>query len=117
MSDNFVTFTMRTAEGGDEEVTLKPIYKAARGISKHFGGYMPAIDAVSKLDPAALEVVIAFGADIPPSVQKNLKLPERIYETGIAKVAAPCIEFLTILMNGGKRPDEETEGGDTEGEA
>lgn len=117
MSDNFVTFTMKTAEGGEEEITLKPIYKAARGISKHFGGYMPAIDAVGKLDPSAIEVVIAFGADIPPSVQKSVKLPERIYETGVAKVAAPCVEFLTILMNGGQRPGEEEEATSTEGEA
>lgn len=118
MTDNFVTFTMSTAEGGEEVVTLKPFYKAARGISKHFGGYMPAIDAVSKLNPDAIEVVIAFGADIPPSVQKTVKLPERIYETGVAKVAAPCVEFLSILMNGGKRLTEDAEEATgTEGEA
>lgn len=107
-----VTFTL-----GDEEVTLKPTFLAATRIPKAFGGYMPAIDAISKLDPNAMEVVVAHGMGLTPHGQKQMNLPERIYQTGYPLVAAPCIEFLTILMNGGKKPTETEEATGTEGEA
>lgn len=107
-----------TFELGGEEVTLKPTFLAASRIPKAFGGYMPAIDAISKLDMSAMEVVIAHGMGLTPHGQKQLNIPEKIYQSGIAKVAAPCVEFLTILMNGGKRPSDETEEAkSTEGEA
>lgn len=107
-----------TFELGGEEVTLKPTFLAASRIPKVFGGYMPAIEAISKLDPNAMEVVIAHGMGLTPHGQKQFNIPEKIYGTGFAKVAAPCIEFLTILMNGGKRPTEDTEDAKaTEGEA
>ena len=102
MSDNFVTFDL-----AGEEVTLKPTFLAASRIPKAFNGYMPAIDSVSKLDPAAIETILAFGMGLTAHGQKQMNLPEKIYETGYPKVAAPCIEFLTILMNGGKRVNEE----------
>lgn len=111
MSDNV------TIELGGETVELKPTYGAATRIPKHFGGYMPAIDAVSKLDPSALETIIAYGMDLTPAGQKKLDLPRKIYETGYPKVAAPCIEFLTILMNGGKRVSDTEEATSAEGEA
>ncbi len=112
MSD-FVTFEL-----DGEEVTLKPTFLAASRIPKVFGGYMPAIEAISKLDPGAMETVLAFGLGLTAHGQKQMNLPEKIYATGFAKVAAPCIEFLTILMNGGKRPSENTEEAtSTEGEA
>lgn len=101
MSDE-VTFTL-----GDEEVTLKPTFLAATRIPKAFGGYMPAIDAISKLDPNAMEVVIAHGMGLTPHGQKGLD--EKIYRTGCPVVAAPCLEFITILMNGGKKPEGTTE--------
>lgn len=91
-----------------ETVTLKPTFLAATRIPKQFGGYMPAIDLVSKLDPAAMQSVIAHGMGLTNHGQKGLD--DRIWRTGYAKVAAPCIEFLTVLMNGGKKPNEsETE--------
>lgn len=106
-----------TFELGGEEVTLKPTFLAASRIPKAFGGYMPAIDAISKLDPNAMETVVAFGMGLTPHGQKQLNLPEKIYETGYPKVAAPCIEFLTILMNGGKRVSDTEEATSAEGEA
>lgn len=103
---------------GDEDFELKPTYGAASKISKTYNGYMPAIEAISKLDMEAMEVVIAHGLGLTIHGQKKLDLPARIYEAGVAKVAAPCIEFLTILMNGGKRPSEDgEEAKSTEGEA
>lgn len=117
MSDNTVKLTL---VNGDEETDyeLKPTFLAASKIPKAFGGYMPAIDAVAKLDMGAIEVVVAHGMGLTAHGQKTMNLPERIYETGVAKVATPCVEFLTILMNGGKRPTEDTEEAKvTEGEA
>lgn len=109
---DIVTFNL-----AGEEVSLKPTFLAASRIPKAFGGYMPAIDAISKLEPSAMETVIAFGMGLTPHGQKQMNLPEKIYETGYPIVAAPCIEFLTILMNGGKRPSDTEEATSTEGEA
>lgn len=103
-----------TFELAGESVTLKPTFYAASRIPKHFGGYMPAIEAISKLDPNAMEVVIAHGLQLTQAGQKGLD--EKIYSTGYPKVAAPCIQFLTILMNGGKTPEETEEAKSTEGE-
>lgn len=97
-----------------ETVTLKPTFGAYTRIPKQFGGFMPAIDAVSKLNAEAIEVIVAHGMELTQHGQKGLG--EKIFRTGVAVVAAPCIEYLTILMNGGKKP-EESEGGDKSGEA
>lgn len=112
MSDNSVKLTL-----GDTEYELKPTFLAASKIPRHFGGFMPAIDAISKLDMGAMEVVISHGLGLTPHGQKTMNLPERIYEAGVAKVAAPCIEYLTILMNGGKRVEDTEEAKGTKGEA
>lgn len=104
-----------TFELDGEEVTLKPTYLAYTRIPKLYGGFVPAIEAAAKLDPSALEVVVAHGMGLTPNGQKQMNLPEKIYNTGIAKVATPCVEFLTLLMNGGKPLEEEAKS--TEGEA
>lgn len=104
-----------TLDGIDH--VMKPTYGAAKGINRHFGGLRAALEEVTKLNADAMEVIIAYGLDLTPRGQKEMKLGERIYEQGIPHCAAPCVEFLTLLMNGGKPISEDkSEGREDTGE-
>lgn len=105
-----------TIEG--EEKFLVPTYGAATRISKAYGGYMPAIQAVGNLDMEAMELVVAHGLQLTVHGQKGLG--EKIYASGMVEVAAACVKYLNILMNGGKprnESDVEAEDRESEGEA
>lgn len=101
-------------DGEDKE--LVPTYRAAMGISKSFGGYMPAIQAVSQLDMEAIEKVLAFGLQLTNHGQKGIG--EKIFKSNTPEVATACVKYINILMNGGKPVDESgPEDREEEGEA
>lgn len=86
--------------GEPETLTLKPTYRAATSINKHFGGYAAAIESVSKVDLDAFAEIIKYGVGFTPNGAKGLG--ERVWRTGSMTLAAPIVEFLSILINGGK---------------
>lgn len=45
--------------------------------------------------------VIAAGVPANPTQMKNLVVPG-VYRTGMINLIAPCIEFIGVVMNGGK---------------
>lgn len=101
---------------GGETKLLKPTFRAAKMISRKYGGYIKAIELVSNLDFDAIVYVIAQGLDLTPKGEEGLG--DKVYETGMMIVAKPVVEYLTILLNGGKRQTEtgETNGSDEKGE-
>ncbi len=87
-----------------EKVLLKPTPRAAMAISNHFTGLQGAVPRVAGHDIAAAAFIIAAGAGIKGEAAKGLN--DKVYSAGISDLAAPLIEFIVILMNGGKRPDD-----------
>lgn len=115
LNSGTVTITL-----GGEKVVLKPTPRAAMAISTHFEGLQGAVPRVAGHDIAAAAFVIAAGAGIRGEAAKGLN--DKVFTAGISNLAAPLIEFIVILMNGGKRPDdmpstEDTEDDEGNGEA
>lgn len=96
-----------------EEVVLKPTPRAAVTISNHFTGLHAAVPRIVGQDIAAMSVVIAAGAGIKGEAAKGLN--DKVYRAGLSNIAADLVEFIIILMNGGKRPDD-TDAAEDDGE-
>jgi hypothetical protein len=98
----------------DVEYSLKPTLRAAKLISKDFGGGLGAINRLSQFDFDAIVKIISAGLDLTPNGEKKFAegvgLEEAIYKTGLMELAAPCIRYTHVLLNGGKPPSDETEG-------
>jgi hypothetical protein len=97
-----------TIQIGGHDYELVPTYHAASNISRLSGGLRGAIQGVSNLDFDVIGRVVQFG--LGPKTVKDLgganKLNELIYGEGLTdgsgEFAGKCVEFLTVLSNGGK---------------
>lgn len=97
---------------GDETYTLKPTLKAMDKIQNRWpdGGLRGAISACSGLGARDLAFIVAAGAGVGSREAKDL--PEDIFAEGTVRVAAPVIEYLSLLINPTGRedgPEEEEE--------
>jgi hypothetical protein len=90
---------------GDEPFNLVPSLRAAMTVCEYFGGFLEADKRLKAFDLRAVAFVIEVG--LGKVAPKNVQ--EVIYETGIAKLLSPAIEFIGILANGGKRYVPEAE--------
>jgi len=88
------------------EYTLVPTLAAAQGVSRISGGIRGAIDAIIKLDIDVVTRIVQLG--LGPKVTKEIGpgLPDLIWQSGLTdsggELAAKCIEYLTMLSNGGR---------------
>lgn len=96
-----------------KEYTLKPTLTVAKLLSKKFGGGLSAVNRINQFDIDAYFDVISAGLGLTEkgeSVFADGKgLSEALYETGMMNLAAPCIRFVHIVINGGKPPSEDGE--------
>lgn len=83
------------------EVSLRPTLKAAMTIDKSFGGMLKAFQAVTEMSFAAYAIVIAAGLEKKPSA-----VEEDIFATGLEDLVEPVAEFLSLLMNGGRKRED-----------
>ena len=93
-----------------ETYTLRPTLKAAQNISRAKGGIMAAVDAVGKFDFDTMVSVIALG--IGAEGKEARDLPDKVWSTGMADLTGPVITYLSILANGGRPVQPETDGGE-----
>jgi hypothetical protein len=93
----------------DHPEVLRPTLKAAQALSRRSGGFSELVNEVARFDLDAVTAVVAMGLDRQPK-----DVAEAVWRTGVSELAGPVIEFIGILANGGRRPNE-TVGG--EGEA
>lgn len=84
---------------GNEEVFLVPSLKATKAISRHFGGLIPALDRIDKLDLEAAATIVAEGTGRAAD-----QVIAGVFETGFDELGAPLSRFLEALANGGKVP-------------
>lgn len=99
----------------EQEYTMVPTLNAAQTTSRLNGGIRGAIDAVIKLDLDVITRVVQVG--LGPKVTREIgaKLPDYIWQAGMTdsggEIVSKCIEYLTLLSNGG-RPMTPAEAGD-----
>jgi hypothetical protein len=94
-----------------ESYFLVPTLGAMRKIDRQFGDISTAIERVAKLNFAAIVAVAKIGADVRDEAATK-KLEQRLYERGVGSAAAPLVEYLGVLANGGRRMDETAPGSD-----
>lgn len=80
--------------------TLQPTLKALRSISRQFGGCQAAIERIRALDFDAIRFVIVQGASLDGKDAK--RVDDHLFEAGLLELAAPTIEYVAILQNGGR---------------
>lgn len=91
---------------GKEQI-LQPSLAACTAISRLAGGGQAAIARCQALDFDAICAVIQCGLGLNPVQAKQL--PDAVYKTGTIALAGPCIDFIHIVNNGGRPPDENGE--------
>ena len=98
----------------DNEYKLKPTLLAAKTLDKDFGGGMGAINRISQFDLGAVTKLIKVGLGLTDNGASKfgdgLGLEEAVYKTGVMTLAAPCIRYVHVILNGGKPPVDEEEG-------
>lgn len=85
-----------------ETVVLRPTLKAAQSASRQFGGIMGAIDRLVRCELDVLTGVIALGLDKPAK-----EVADAVWRTGATDLAPKAIEYLSILANGGRPPNDD----------
>lgn len=107
-------------DGKDYE--LVPTLDACIEISKVSGGLNGAVQRLQQLDFETMCMVIGSGLRVDGKKlnarQRDDLVPEAVFRTGLAPVAADCINFCRLIANGGRAledsGDDEDEGeGDT----
>lgn len=96
---------------GGKEYALIPTLAAMQGISRVNGGIRGALDRVVQLDFDTFERVMRLGLG-PKTVRQieqdtGEQLPEILFAAGMTddtegKLASKCIEYLSVLSNGGR---------------
>ena len=101
---------------GDDTYTLRPTLNAIRTLSRAHGGLRPALQTLFNQDFDGVVSIIKIGAGVPDRDEKALAA--KVYAAGMNDATLmPLVEYLKVLMNGGKPPPpddapptEETEG-------
>lgn len=98
-------------DNSSQTIELVPSLDAVELISERFGNFNNAISSTSSFDFNAIFNIFDAGIKKPKHSAYNPKeLRKAIYETGFVDLMPEAIEFLTLCMNGGKRPvDDEPE--------
>lgn len=86
---------------GDGKATLTANLFAAKGISRHFGGFQTAMNKVTAGDLDAFAVVMRWGLGIRTETEAKA-VEEQVFRAGVLRLTAPLTEFVLICANGGK---------------
>ncbi len=94
-----------TIDLGDKTYVLTPTLRAATNLTRYFGNFSIAFNRLGALDFDAVVSVIREGISSDGADAK--RLPERIFQHGITGLVGPCSEYISLLLNGGRKPDDE----------
>lgn len=97
-------------DGKDHE--LVPSMAACIAISRIAGGLNAASARVLALDIETVCSIIIAGLGLNPTQAKMV--PEAVYRTGLIQLAAPCVDFIRVVANGGRALSDDDD--DQEGE-
>ena len=88
-----------------EKFVMRPTLAAAQKISRQSGGILEAVRKVGAFDMDMIVSVIGAGLGTLP--REYDELGEKVFNTGLANVVTPVIEFLGVISGGGRPPPEE----------
>lgn len=90
---------------GDQRYLLRPTLNAIRNLSRLHGGLRNTFQKIVNQDFEGIVEIIKIGGGI--SDREQNALAARVYEAGLTDdTLMPLIEYMKILMNGGRVPSE-----------
>ncbi len=93
----------------EEDLVLKPTMRAATMVSRQFGGYAKARQAIVDENLDAVIFLIKTGTNMTDRQAKDLG--EKVYQNGLdIDLLIPLIKYVAILNNGGRPLPEDIEG-------
>ena len=99
-----------TVSVAGREYELKATLQAMRAVSQVFGGLRPAIQRVTDLDLDATASVIIAGAGLRLGRKEADALVDEIWKSeNKGDIAAPVLDFLSMLLNGGRPFDADND--------
>lgn len=98
---------------GDEELTLRPSFRAAKTISTKYGGFTSAIERIMRLEIDVIADVISSGLGYTSTKRPPQDMAEKVYNEGLTddsgRLAERCVLFVRVLASGGRMPGESDE--------
>lgn len=104
-----VTETYPTVKVDGKEYTLEPTLKAVRQICATYGGLLTAFRQVNDANPSTAAAIIVFGADIKLKDGETDQFEEKVWKTPRSDYANGIIQYLGMLLNGGKPLEEDAD--------
>jgi hypothetical protein len=96
-----------------EDYTLKPTPNAIKTLSATYDGLTGCLDRLRRMDFNAFVNVINIGTNTKGQAAKDLE--PHIFATPMGDLVGPLVEYVAVLMNGG-RPLENVDSDDSEGD-
>jgi hypothetical protein len=93
---------------GDKSLILVPSLDACIKISRLAGGLSAAVQRCAALDFDTILAILMAGIGANPRMEKEIA--ELVFETGLIALHAKCIDFIHIVANGGRPPQDEEDG-------
>ena len=90
--------------------TLRCTLRAAKTVNKVCGSFSEAFARVQALDFDACTVVVAAGMG-----KSTTAVEDDVFRTGLPDLLQPLTEYLILLSNGGRQPDDEPAEGSESG--
>lgn len=111
-----VTAEPIAVEVGGKTYELKPTLQAVRAVGQSLGGLGPAFRRIRDLDIDAMAAIIVAGCGAQMKNREIDALTEAVWQhEDKVSLGGDLIDYLTILLNGGRRPAETNQPGADEG--
>lgn len=96
-----------TIELAGEEIVLKPTLGAMEHLQRKYGNFQKIFDGLSSLDFNCYADVIVAGVLPAKADLGNTK--QNVFETGMISLMPDLVEYVGMLLNGGKKPEAKEE--------
>lgn len=94
-----------TANG--TEYTLTPTLRAVDAIEAQFGSYDAALGKVREGQFGATAIILLAGTGLVGKAAQAAR--EDFFREGLANIVGPAVEFISLLVYGGRKPQTEAE--------
>lgn len=88
-----------------EDYTLKPTPYAIKTLSAQYNGMSGCLDALRRMDMNAFINVLCIGAGLKGQAVKEAE--PVICRTPMGDLVGPLVEYVAVLMNGGRPLDDD----------
>lgn len=100
-----------------EEKELVPSPGAALKLGRQYNGLATIYNKLTTFDPEVYVTVVREGLGIALNGKEAQGLGEKVWRTGLTSLTEPLVEYINLLLNGGRKlENENTESGE-EGKA